>query len=563
MADKSMTAKLILDASSYKQGIDLAKQATQTINKEMDLWKIQNNATNDSLKTLSQQARANSETQKILSAEIDLTKQKLKEVTDAQGETSKAAMTYQNKLLDLEIQQTKLNKEIGGGLTPLQNFQNGLIAAGDKMKNVGEKMASVGKNMSMYITAPILALGTATVKMAMDAVESENLFEVSMGNNAKAAREWSVKISDALGLNEYAIRKNVATFNVMFESMKIGSDKALEMSEGLTQLSYDMASFYNLSAEEAFRKLQSGISGEIEPLKQLGIVITEASVKTFAYKNHIARMGQELTEVQKVLARYGLIMEATSKAQGDLARTAESPANQLRRLKESATELAIKFGETLLPVFVTLMNLLNPIITLFSKLSEADMRFLAILLMIVAAIGPIVAIVGNVTKAVGGFSSFLGAFNIAGMKTTVIILSVVAGLIALAAIIAVIMGKSSDLNSTMQNIGSSVGNMSNTVNGAGKSVGNNASGTNNWRGGLTRINENGGEIIDAPNGTRIIPHDVSMEMARNVKTTTGNSGQRQLIINFNGPVYGVLDFEQRVKQIVRDAGADGAFRGVF
>ncbi len=109
--------------------------------------------------------------------------------------------------------------------------------------------------------------------MAMDAVESENLFEESMGGMADSAREWSKQLRKDLGLNEYEVRKNVATFNVMFDSMGISEDAAYDMATGMSQLAYDMASFYNLPTEEAFQKLQAGITGEAEPLKRLGILV--------------------------------------------------------------------------------------------------------------------------------------------------------------------------------------------------------------------------------------------------------------------------------------------------
>jgi hypothetical protein len=109
----------------------------------------------------------------------------------------------------------------------------------------------------------------AVTKAAMAAEESENLFRVSMGDSAAATKAWSQTMSQALGLNQYEVRRNVATFNVMFESMGTGAEKANAMAKGLTQLAYDMASFYNLRPEEAFQKLQAGITGEVEPLKRL------------------------------------------------------------------------------------------------------------------------------------------------------------------------------------------------------------------------------------------------------------------------------------------------------
>lgn len=267
-----------------------------------------------------------------------------------------------------------------------------------ELTNLSDGMQRVGSNLTRYVTAPILAIGAASVKMAMDAVESENLFEVSMGKMATSARKWSEDISDSLGLNEYAVRKSVATFNVMLESMGLGEQAAFGMAKGLTQLSYDMASFYNLKPDEAFQKLQAGISGEIEPLKRLGIVINETTVKAYAYKTGIAEVGKELTEQQKVQARYQLIMEQTSKAQGDLARTAESPANKLRVLKERTTELGIELGMKLLPLFeraITLgLKLADSLETLNAEQQETAIK----LGLVAAALGPVLMGLGQMIQ---------------------------------------------------------------------------------------------------------------------------------------------------------------------
>lgn len=298
MAEKSMVAKLILDASTYKQGIDLAKQATLSINKELELWKTQNRAVagsaqtlakeleaqkaqqsmlsaqiditkkklqevsdvkgidsresatlknklldlqiaqaklsqeiekasgplrnyekdmqkldqqmqinakemqlwtlhnnvgQNSLRMLSKEAKENAVTQKILTSEISMTKAKLVEVTAAEGADSAAAMKLKNDLLNLQIQQAKLNKEIGGGLTPLQNFKNNIKVASDELQKAGEKMMSVGRGMSTYITAPVLAAGAAIMKMALSAGEyGDNLdvLSIKTGMSLKQLQEW-------------------------------------------------------------------------------------------------------------------------------------------------------------------------------------------------------------------------------------------------------------------------------------------------------------------------------------------------------------------------------------
>ncbi|MCX7973737.1 MAG: phage tail tape measure protein, partial [Candidatus Aminicenantes bacterium] len=169
-----------------------------------------------------------------------------------------------------------------------------------KLAETGKAFKTVGTALTAAVTVPLVGIGTAAIKAAMDATESENLFEVAMGEMAGAARAWSEDLRKQLGLNAYEVRKNVATFYSMFDAMGLGSKSSYELSTGLTKLAYDMASFYNLNPEEAFQKLRAGITGEIEPLKRLGIVVDEASVKTYAYTHGIAQMGSELTEQQKV-----------------------------------------------------------------------------------------------------------------------------------------------------------------------------------------------------------------------------------------------------------------------
>ena len=216
-------------------------------------------------------------------------------------------------------------------------------------KQLGDSLSSIGSMATIGITLPLVGLGTAITRLAMNAVESENLFDVSMKGMAASARQWSEATSKSLGLNAYEVRRNVGMLNTMFTSMDLGEKSALDMSEGLTQLAYDMASFYNLKPDEAFEKLRAGITGETEPLKRLGIVVNETTVKQWAFNNGLIAQGQELSEGQKVLARYGLIMQQTSDAQGDMARTIDSPANALRRMKSQFEEIAISAGQTFLP----------------------------------------------------------------------------------------------------------------------------------------------------------------------------------------------------------------------
>jgi len=284
---------------------------------------------------------------------------------------------------------------------------NNVVSSMDKMHAAGLKLAKVGGMMTLAITTPIVALGKKMLDMATNAVESENLFTVSMGNMADAARKWSEDTSKALGLNQYALRNTVGTFNVMFNSMGLGEKAAYQMSISLSTLAQDMASFYNLSSEEAFQKLQAGISGETEPLKRLGILINETTVKTFALSKGLITEGQDMSETQKVIARYLLIMEQTKNAQGDLARTMDSPANMARRQQARLEELAITMGQKLLPTFVKIMEAIDGLITWFTNLDDKTQENILKFAAFAAAAGPVLTVVGGLTTGFSGLAGVL------------------------------------------------------------------------------------------------------------------------------------------------------------
>jgi hypothetical protein len=304
----------------------------------------------------------------------------------------------------------------------LTDYQRGLKQAENQAKNFAQNISSyfkdaakslegIGQKMSLAITAPLTLIGHNMLKMAMDAVESENLFTVSMGNMADAARQWSIALSKSLGLNQYELRRNVGMFNVMFRSMGFNEQAAYAMARGLTQLAYDMASFYNLRPEEAFEKLRAGITGEAEPLKALGILVMEEQTKLAAYRYGIAKTGEELTENQKVLARYYAIMEQTAKAQGDLARTIDSPANQARIAKARYEELSVSIGMKLIPVMHKVVTALNKAMVWFEKLPGGMQTAIIASVVLAWAMGPLIlTFVGLTTilpKVYTGFMAFL------------------------------------------------------------------------------------------------------------------------------------------------------------
>ena len=238
------------------------------------------------------------------------------------------------------------------------SFKSAMNSAAQEAKEFGDTAKASAKKaedafQSLKTTLVGLGIGQmikTSITDAMNAVESESLFETSLGGYADKARAWSEELSSSLSLDAYSLRQNVGILYTMTTTMGLAEEASYSMATSLAQLANDMASFYNISVDEAFTKLKSGITGEAAPLKALGILVDETTIKQTAYKNGIAEVGEELTQQEKVLARYYAIMEQTSTAQGDLARTIDSPANQLRATMSDLKQLSTDFGMALLPI---------------------------------------------------------------------------------------------------------------------------------------------------------------------------------------------------------------------
>lgn len=441
----NLAVKVSMDMTGFQNGIS-------NLNRQMRVVQSEFQAATAGLDNFESSAEGLKLKVDSLTKQIDLHRQKVAALESAytksaetKGADAKATQELEIKLNKAKAALSSVEKELKATTTELDKQTNSwhkvsqsAEAAGNKMKTVGKEISGAGKELTTKVTLPLLAIGAASTKMAMDAVESENLFEVSMGNMAETARKWSQDISSSLKMNEYEVRKNVATFNVMLGSMGLTEQQAYDMSTGMTQLAYDMASFYNLPAEQAFQKLRSGISGEVEPLKQLGIIVSDNQVKTYAYINGIAQQGQEMTEQQKIMARYGLIMQSTGKAQGDLARTLDSPTNKVRTFGEQAKQAGIQLGQFLIPVLEILLAIIQPLLTWFTNLTDGQKKFVIVLAGIAAAVGPVLIGVGNLILAVGhitmAFSAVSGAIAGAGGVIALITSPIGIALIAIAAL---------------------------------------------------------------------------------------------------------------------------------
>lgn len=181
-------------------------------------------------------------------------------------------------------------------------------------------------------------------------IENINLADTSLGQYAATAHEYADAVQAALGINSGEFLKNQGTFMTMAQGMGVAANNAYTMSKGLTQLSYDLASFFNISNDEAFEKVRSGLAGEIEPLRALGYDLTNARLQQEAYNMGLNEQVSNMTQAEKAMLRYKAIMSQVSWAHGDLAKTISSPANQIRVLKSQMQTAAQAIGNVFLPM---------------------------------------------------------------------------------------------------------------------------------------------------------------------------------------------------------------------
>lgn len=239
-------------------------------------------------------------------------------------------------------------------------LDSGLAHAESKVKSFGESMKStLAPIAALFATLKIGEAIKDSISAGMESVESENLFGTAMGNMAQQARDFSMTLQDQFGLNGYEVRKNTANFYMMAQGLGFANDKAYQMSTNMVKLSYDMASFRNLDPAKAFDMVSAAMVGNTEQLRGVGIVLTENMIKQEAYKEGLAQVGKELSQQAKSQAVYNLVLNQTKNDQGDLARTMNSPANQMRILRSELDQLKIAFGQAFLPILQIVLPAIN------------------------------------------------------------------------------------------------------------------------------------------------------------------------------------------------------------
>lgn len=337
-----------------------------------------------------------------------------------QGAASLKAMKAEARGLESELKQVRAAQASGtGNLTALINRERELeraIKASNvqfaeqkrrveqvanfraKADAVAEGAGAAGSRATLYLTTPLTAFGIAAGRAAIDAEELQSAFEVTFAKNADVMNRWAVATGNAMGRSIVEMKQAANTFGIFF-NQAAPADKAAAMSREFAVLAQDLGSFFNTDTQTAIDKLRSGLSGESEPLRDFGVFLTEAKVKAQALAMGLKPVSGELTEQQKIMARYALIMAETKNAQGDVARTSQSTANRIRASQAAWSNLQVVVGEKLIPAITPLIAQLASALEWFGKLSPATQGLIVKGGMLAAALGPVMMAVSGVARA--------------------------------------------------------------------------------------------------------------------------------------------------------------------
>ena len=347
---------------------------------------------------------------KILAEQIDKQKEKitalknaLEQSSEKYGENDKKTNAWKISLNKAEAELIKLEKELSDNEKALKDSENAtednsksLKKFGDSANDAGQKTLKLGdlikaNLISDAIISGIKALGSAImdvarkfgefvsngIKNASNLQEVQNVVDVTFEESAGIINDWATKAASAYGMSELSAKQYTGTIGAMFKSMGLADEQVLSMSSDMVGLAGDFASFYNLEHEEAFNKIRAGISGETEPLKQLGINMSVANLEAFALFQGIDKSHNSMTQAEQATLRYNYLMSVSADAQGDFARTSGSYANQLRIAQLNMENLATGIGAKLLPICNEALTIFNgmfsgtmDISTGFSKLTE-------------------------------------------------------------------------------------------------------------------------------------------------------------------------------------------------
>jgi hypothetical protein len=291
-------------------------------------------------------------------------------------------------------------------LDHLKASAGGAEKASERMMAKADAMASsfinAGKAASLFLTTPLLAAGGAAVKLALDAEETANKFDVVFRGSVEESRAALEALTATVPLTIAEMERMAGGIQDMLVPMGVARDEAAGMSASMIELAADMGSFNNVGTEQVLMDIQSALAGSSEPMRKYGVDTRTTRLEQIALRDGLIEMGGEMTTAATAAATLKAIMEDTADAHGDAANTVGSASNQLRLLQRDVKQLFEDLGKELIPVLDILLPKLRDGVAVFGDMSAETKATIVVIAGVVAAIGPLLVslglVVGSVTK---------------------------------------------------------------------------------------------------------------------------------------------------------------------
>lgn len=273
-------------------------------------------------------------------------------------------------------------QHVADGFSAMPSRIQRLITTTEKYNNTVNKGSTqtsrFGISLKSIKTAGVVA-GIRMVRQGISKAITEsnayqedlNLFTASMGQYAKEAQEYAENVGEIMGIDPAKWMRNQGVFNTLLSGFGSVADRSYLMSKNLTQLGYDISSFFNISVEDAMQKLQSGVSGELEPLRRLGYDLSQAKLEQTALTLGIEKSVSAMTQAEKAELRYYAIMTQVTTAQGDMARSLDAPANQLRIFQAQLTQASRAIGNIFIPILQKILPIAIAVLRIVRELADA------------------------------------------------------------------------------------------------------------------------------------------------------------------------------------------------
>ena len=228
---------------------------------------------------------------------------------------------------------------------------------------------------SAFAVGKLIQFGKESIELGSDLAEVQNVVDVTFATMSDKVNEFAKNAMTSAGLSETMAKRYVGTFGAMSKSFGFSESQAYDMSTALTQLTGDVASFYNISQDLAYIKLKSVFTGETETLKDLGVVMTQSALDQYALANGYGKTTSAMTEQEKVALRFAFVQEQLSAASGDFIRTSDSWANQVRVMQLQLQSLKATVGQGLINIFTPVLKVINILLGKLATLANAFKSF--------------------------------------------------------------------------------------------------------------------------------------------------------------------------------------------